>query len=657
MAPERRLDGCRACQATAQAVESPSPLTESAVPIRTLPLFSSVLLALLVVAPVAAQQAPLACADFYGHANAGWLAQNALPAGAPSLSRWDQLNTLGLQQRDMVLAATTAPANATVSVRLADLFASAQDEAAIEAQGLRPIQPMLDIVDKIRRSRDIAPAIAALHAAGMPVVVDLQVLRDASGNPYAQVGPGGMGLPDPGFYTNADPLVQPVQAQYQEAVAQWLTLTGTAPAKAAAEAAGVLQMEHQLAKATLPGVAFQVMPIDAAERLAAGLQLKDLLAAHGLTATQVAMTGPEYFAALDQLIAKTKPEQWKTYLRAHIARDMAPALGKAFNDPWARLYEVTLRGQDAPTPRAVRARWVLEARVPELIDAAYIQRFLPVPRQQRAQEIAAAVRASAIERIGQSAWLSEAGKALARQRLESMVVQLGTEVPDNVFDDLRFSRDNLAGNVITLRKWLMKYALVRARFAWPAEQWQPLVAYLPKENRLLVTAATLQPPVLDDGGGAGDYGSLGALVAQQMSLALNFEGADQMAWNQRIAPLVPQYSAYSATGGATRVNGAGSLAQNAADLAGLEIAWAALNAQGKPDAAAAKAFFTGWASLWARKDVDTALAAAQATATHAPARWRVNGPLANLPAFGETFGCKGRVAMQRPAKEQVALWR
>ncbi|HEU0152988.1 MAG TPA: M13 family metallopeptidase [Arenimonas sp.] len=628
-------------------------------PIRMRPLFPSLLaLALVALAgPAAAQRAPLACADFYGHANAAWLAQNPLPAGATSFSRWDQLNALGVQQRDQVLAATTAPAGATVSVRLADLFASAGDEAAIEAQGIRPIQPLLAIVDKIRRTRDVAPAIAALHAAGMPVIVDLQVLRDASGNPYAQVGPGGMGLPDPGFYGNSDPLVQPVETRYQAAVAEWLKLTGSSPAKAAAEAAAVLQMERQLAKATLPGVSFTVMPIGEAEKLAGRLGLKDLLAAHGLKATQVAMTGPEFFAALNPLLEKTKPEQWKVYLRAHIARDMAPTLGKAFNEPWGQLYDVTLRGQDAPTPRALRARWVLEARVPELIDAAYTQRFLPVPRQERAKAIAAAVRASALARVDQAAWLSDAGKASARARLEAMVVQLGTEVPDNVFDDLRFERDNLAGNVIALRRWLMKYALVRARFAWPAEQWQPLVVYLPKENRLLVTAATLQPPVIDDGGSAGDFGGLGALVAQQMSLALAFEGADKAAWDKRIAPLVPQYAAYSATGGATRVNATGSLVQNAADLAGLEIAWAALNAQGKPDAASAKAFFTGWASLWPRQDVATALAAAQANAVHAPAKWRVNGPLANLPAFGEAFGCKGRVAMQRPAKEQVALWR
>ena len=163
--------------------------------------------------------------------------------------------------------------------------------------------------------------------------------------------------------------------------------------------------------------------------------------------------------------------------------------------------------------------------------------------------------------------------------------------------------------------------------------------------------------VLDDGGSAADFGSLGGLVAQQMSLALAFEGADKAAWDKRVAPLVPQYAAYSATGGATRVNGTRSFAQNQADLAGLEFAWDALNAQGTPDTKAAQAFFAGWAGLWARQDKATALAAAQATANHAPAKWRDNGPQANFPAYGQAFACKGRVAMQKPAKEQVSLWR
>ena len=633
-------------------------------PTRMRKLFSPLLAGLLVTlaaGPAAAQRAPAvpaACADFYGHANAAWLRQNPLPSGANSLSRWDQLNALGLSQRDQVLGATTAPAGATVSIRLADLFASAQDEAAIEASGLQSVQPLLAIIDRIKRAKDIAPAVAALHAAGMPVLVDLQVLRDNEGNPYAQVGPGGLGLPDLGFYASTDPLVQPVEVRYVAAVAEWLRLSGTPQANLVEQAGWVGRMERDLAKATLSGSPFQVMAIKDAQKIAGSINLGAILQAHGLKASQVAVSSPPFFRALDTLIANTKPAQWKVYLKAQVLRDLAPTLGKGFHDPWAKLYDVTLAGQAAPTSRAVRARRLLEARVPEMLDLAYTQRFLPVPRQERARAVADSVRASAIAAVDRAAWLSAAGKASARKRLADMSVQMGRSVPENVFDELRFSRQDLAGNTLALRRWLIKYALVRAQLAWPAEQWQPLVVYLPQENRLLVTAAALQPPLLDDAGSAADFGGFGALLAQQMSLSIQtWEGADAAAWSKRSTPLIAQFNAYSATGGATKVNGGRTFAQNQADLAGLELAWDALNAQGAPDAAASKAFFTGWAGLWARQDKDTSLATAQATANHAPGKWRVNGPLSNLPAFGQAFTCKGKVAMQRPAKDQVALWR
>lgn len=627
-------------------------------PVRTAPLFAALLLAASPALAQRAPAAPAACNDFYGHANAAWLAANPLPAGATSLSRWDELARLGQRQRDEVLASTSAPEAATVSHHLAELLASAGDEAGIEAAGLRSVEPLLKTIAGIRRSRDVMPAIAALHAAGVPVLVDVQVLRDAQGQPYAQLGAGGFGLPDPGFYTSAEPEVQALAPRYQAALAGWLQASGSRADRAAAEAAQVWQMELALARATAAGTPFQVMAMADAGKVAGALDLEALLAAHGLKASQVAMTGPAFFRAVDQLLAKTKPDQWKLYLRAQVLRELAPALPKAFHDPWVQLYDVTLAGQAAPTPRADRARALLQARVPEFLDAAYTERFLPVPRQRRAQQIAADIRAAAGAAIERAAWLSPAGKAAAKQRLEAMQVQVGLDVPSNVFDDLVFRRGDLAGNVLSLRRWLMKYALVRARFAWPAEQWQPLVAWLPKENRLVVTSATLQPPVIGDAADAGDYGAFGALLAQQMMLAFQaWDGADAAAWNQRAQPLLAQYNAYSATGGATRVNGTRSFAQNQADLAGLEIAWDALSARGTPDPKAAQAFFAGWAGLWARQDLATALAAAQATTNHAPSKWRVNGPLANLPAFGQAYACKGRVPMQRPTKEQVSLWR
>ena len=370
---------------------------------------AAALFATLATAPVAAQKAPpAACADFYTHVNAAWLAQNPLPPGTSHFSRWDQLNAIGLQQRDLMLAATTAPAGARVSTHLADLFASAQDEAAIAAAGSAPLQPLLAIVARIRRPRDVAPAIAALHAAGVPVLVQVRILRDAQGVPYAQVGPAGLGLPDPAFYTSKEPEAVALQAQYREALAQWLRLAGVAEKDIARQVDWAMQTESALAVATGGGTPFQQMDMAQAVAVTGALELPKLLEAHGLEASRVALTGPAFFSAVNQMIGKTDDKQWQAYLRAQVLREMAPALADGFYRPWAQLYDVTLAGQPAPTPRIVRARQMLEAYVPEFLDAAYSERFVPAVREERGRAVADAVRAAACAALDRAAWLCPA---------------------------------------------------------------------------------------------------------------------------------------------------------------------------------------------------------------------------------------------------------
>lgn len=619
------------------------------------------LLVSLAAGPAAAQKAPAtpaACTDFHGHANAGWLGQNPLPSSANSLSRWDQINGIGRMQRDQLLGATTAPEGAVVSGRLSDLIASSQDEAAIEAAGTGAMKPLLARIEKIRKPRDIAAAIADLHAAGVPVLVDFQVMRDAQAQPYAQIGPAGLGLPDAGFYTSPEPEARAVELRYRALVTEWLRLTGTPEKKLAEQAGWVMAMESQLAQSALTGAPFQVMAFKDAELVASGLALGNFLQVQGLKATQVAMVGPQFFQVVNRMLDKTPVEQWKVYLRAQVVRDLAPTLGKAYRDPWAQLYDVTLAGETAPLTRLAWLQRMLQATAPELVDGAFHERFLPEPRRLRAEQVAEAVRASAIAAVDGATWLSPEGKTAARQRLSTMQVQIGRPLPAQAFSDLRLDRASLAGNVLALRQWLHRYTLVRARYAWPAEQWQPLVVLMPQENRLVVTASLLQSPVLGDGATAADFGGFGALVGQQIALGLqNWNGVDATAWSKRAMPLIAQYNAYPVPGTTIKVNGSRSFAQNQADLAGLELAWDALGKQGTPAAPAAQAFFGGWATLWARHDRPASLAAMQANSLHAPAQWRVNGPLSNLPAFATAYGCKGKVAMQRPAKEQVALWR
>ncbi len=136
-----------------------------------------------------------------------------------------------------------------------------------------------------------------------------------------------------------------------------------------------------------------------------------------------------------------------------------------------------------------------------------------------------------------------------------------------------------------------------------------------------------------------------------MSLGFtDYKDADGAALAGRQAGLVAQSNGY-------QVNGARTLRQNAADLAGIEIAWDAFKDKGTPTPASSKEFFSAWASVWARQDSSAASAAAQSQSDFSPAKWRVNGPLSNTPSFAKTYACKAGQPMARAEKDQLAIWR
>jgi putative endopeptidase len=262
--------------------------------------------------------------------------------------------------------------------------------------------------------------------------------------------------------------------------------------------------------------------------------------------------------------------------------------------------------------------------------------------------------------IDRSTWLSAQGKAESLTKLAAMRLAIGTPLRPISFDGLHFDRASYAGNVLALRRWNRARSLAllnSAVWPWPISQTEPAIGYQASENRLIVTASALNAPAFEGTSTARDYGSLGALIAQQMSLGFaDYIDSDGYALAARQAGLVAQFNAFPATA-TVNVNGTRMLRQNAADLAAIEIAWDALMAQGAPDPLAAKEFFSAWAAVWARNDSPEALAAAQNQSAFAPARWRVNGPLSNTPSFAKSFSCKAGQPMVRADKDQLAIWR
>ena len=189
-----------------------------------------------------------ACSDFYAEANKDWLKANPMPESG-AISALGQLTARAQQQqRDLLDAAMAAP-QGNVQKLLGDFWASGLDEAAIERDGAGPVAPLLKRIDGIRKTGDVAPAVAALHQVGIPALfnfsadVDLRELDRHLGY-FAQ---GGLGLPDPAYYTRSDADTQALVARYADYIRKILTLTGVAAKDLERETALVLDLEKRIA--------------------------------------------------------------------------------------------------------------------------------------------------------------------------------------------------------------------------------------------------------------------------------------------------------------------------------------------------------------------------------------------------------------------------
>jgi putative endopeptidase len=238
---------------------------------------------------------------------------------------------------------------------------------------------------------------------------------------------------------------------------------------------------------------------------------------------------------------------------------------------------------------------------------------------------------------------------------------------------------------------------------WPVLAQIPDASYDLVENRIVVTAAFLQAPVFDAAAPLErQYGALGALIGHQLHYAFDGKGrsidADgqfrdwwtpltSAGYEQRTAPIIAQYDAYPVLG-MVKVNGHLTRDENLADLAGVELAYEAFQAASphkdievavlapqptKPAPTKKTAskhaprpmlvappsidtgFFDAYAKIWARSVTPETAAADVATAIQAPAKYRVDGPLANLPEFGKAYACKSGQPMI--SATPVSIWR
>jgi putative endopeptidase len=202
--------------------------------------------------------------------------------------------------------------------------------------------------------------------------------------------------------------------------------------------------------------------------------------------------------------------------------------------------------------------------------------------------------------------------------------------------------------------------------------------YNPLLNEIVFPAGILQPPAFDlDATDAVNYGAIGVVIGHEISHGFDDEGAqfdaegrlsnwwtkaDLESFEQRGQCVVRQFDGYFIEP-AIHHNGKLVLGESIGDLAGARIAYVAFHKalQQHPDTgrdgfSPDQQFFIAWGQF--RGDAlrpQTQRLMVQSD-PHPTGKYRVIGPLSNLPAFQQAFSCKQGDAMVRAPAERCEVW-
>jgi putative endopeptidase len=634
-----------------------------------------------------------ACTDFGAYVNGKWLAANPVPGDRTSWGAFEMLDERSQAiQRQLADQAAALEGATGVKKIVGDIWSTGLDAAAINAQGIAPLESELAAIAALDAPEKVADYLRASAAKGQFSVFGFGPeadFMDSSMN-IAYAFQGGLGLPDRTYYFDADKKDK-LQA-YQAHVAKVLELSGVPAADAAKQAADVVAFETRLAKVSKSSEEMSrdvslyynpVSPADA-DALAPNFPWTKFFESQGLEVPQkFSLAIPGFHAEVSTMLADVDPAKWQSYLRFHTVDSASPYLADEFAQEHFNFYSKTLRGQKEMKERGKRVLDTIGQQAGEALGQIYVDVAFSPEAKERMEALVANLGEALKVRIQNLDWMSDETKSKAMEKWASFTPKIGYPDKWRDWSGLATSRDSYIGNVLAANEFNYKWNLSKIGKPVDKTEWamppQMVNAYYnPLQNEIVFPAAILQPPFFD--ANADDplnYGGIGAVIGHEMTHGYDDQGsrfdatgkfenwwtdADAKGFLGRTDKLVNQFNAYEAAPG-MHVNGKLTLGENIADLGGLATAYDAMKkaTEGSEDPMTGgltrdQRFFANWATVWRRNFTDEELKVRLATDPHAPANFRAIGAPSNLPAFAAAFQCAPGDAMVRKSEDQVVIW-
>lgn len=634
--------------------------------------------------------------DFFSYANGTWIKNNPIP---PDESAWGIGNLVDeeLYTRKRIIneKALRDRSSGGITEKIADFWESGMDSAGAEQQGIRPLEQELKEISNIQTVQDLQRVMADLHDKGVGTAFSEGVSQDAKHSDVMAyyLSQGGLGLPNRDYYFKTDERTTKIRDAYTPHIAKMLELAGYEEAKAKAAAKNIMILETTLAQNSRkledlrdPYRNYNKLAVTDMKTLTPSIDWPEWLQQVGVTKLDSVIVGqPEFYTALEQQLKATPLDTWKDYLRWHLITNNASLLSTPFVNEDFDFYGRLMSGRKQLKPRWKRVLDVEEGAMGEALGQLFAKEYFNDKAKQRYSDLVEAIRSAYKSRIEKLTWMSDSTKQKALDKLARIKKKVGYPDKWKDFSKMEIRTQPYVRNVLASRHWWSRYEIAKLGKPVDRDEWdmtpQTYNAYYnPSNNEIVLPAGIFTVPGMrdEDLDDALVYGYAGAsTIGHEITHGFDDEGRqfdadgnlkswwspeDSVQFSKRADVMVRQFNGYIPVD-TLHINGRATLGENIADLGGVLLGWDAFQQTDEykkgekiGGLTPSQRYFLGYAIGWLESEGKDLLARQLLTDVHSPAKFRVNGPFADVDAFYDVFNVTPSDKMYLPDTARVRIW-
>ena len=637
--------------------------------------------------------------DFFQYACGGWMKNNPLPA---AYSRYGSFDVLGEDNNKRIngilteLLEKTYPAG-TVERKLSDLYKLAMDEKRRDAEGVTPLKPILNKLEKAKSVKDLFAIQLSLIPYGDSEFFGLYIGADQKNAKMniINVMQGGTTLGQKEYYLDSDPATVEIREAYKKHVVRMFKMFGFSEKAAEAKMKNVLKLETELAKVSKsntelrdPEANYNKMTLGEFNKRYPNVQISKLLGASGINpadAKEVVVGQTEFMAGADKLIASLTPAEYRDYMEWGQIMSAAGYLSDEVAQANFDFFGKTMSGRKENHPLWKRATGQVESQMGQALGKIYVGKYFPASSKERMKTLVANLQKALRKRIAAQDWMSEETKKNAYDKLDAFYVKIG--YPDKWVDMKDLNIDPAKSyyqNIEECRRFWNKWTVAN-KIGKPVDkdEWQMYpqtvnAYYDPTTNEICFPAGILQKPFFDPSADdAFNYGAIGVVIGHEMTHGFDDQGRhydkngnmndwwtanDGDNFNKRADMYADFFSKIKVLPD-LNANGRFTVGENLADHGGLQVAFEAYKDATKdapletidgltPD----QRFFIAYSEVWAANITEAEIRQRTKSDPHSLGRWRVNGALPHINMWYDAFNVKNTDKLFIPAEQRLKLW-